>query len=57
MYKLRSMYTDRADRIKVVTVAEAQGQVYKSNSDPRVTPVGWLIRKSSVDELPQRPGT
>jgi exopolysaccharide biosynthesis polyprenyl glycosylphosphotransferase len=32
---------------------EAQGPVFKIKNDPRVTPVGALLRKTSIDELPQ----
>ncbi|MBN8995902.1 MAG: undecaprenyl-phosphate glucose phosphotransferase [Rhizobiales bacterium] len=44
VYKFRSMYTDRADAgaAKLVT-----------RGDPRVTRVGRIIRKTSLDELPQ----
>jgi Undecaprenyl-phosphate glucose phosphotransferase len=44
VYKFRSMYADRAD-------LTAQKLVTKD--DPRVTRVGRLIRKTSLDELPQ----
>lgn len=55
IYKLRSMYVDHASRIdmEMIKRLEAQGQVYKSDRDPRVTPVGRIIRKTSIDEMPQ----
>ena len=44
VYKFRSMYTNMLD-------PTARAAVTKG--DPRVTPVGRFIRKSSIDELPQ----
>ncbi len=54
-YKLRSMYIDQDQRIDMDAVqrSEAEGVLVKMANDPRVTRVGHLIRKASIDELPQ----
>jgi exopolysaccharide biosynthesis polyprenyl glycosylphosphotransferase len=54
MYKFRSMCAD-ADSLQASLEErnEANGPVFKIRNDPRVTPLGRLLRKSSVDELPQ----
>ena len=53
-YKLRSMCADAEDRKKdLMHLNEANGPVFKIKRDPRVTPIGALIRKTSLDELPQ----
>ncbi len=53
-YKFRTMVTD-ADRRKAELLAqnEMQGPVFKIKYDPRITPVGRVLRKFSLDELPQ----
>ena len=53
-YKLRTMI-DGADRIKesIAELNEADGPVFKMARDPRVTLVGHILRKTSIDELPQ----
>jgi exopolysaccharide biosynthesis polyprenyl glycosylphosphotransferase len=54
MYKFRTMVW-HAERLQPALEArnEAQGPVFKIAADPRVTPVGRFLRKSSLDELPQ----
>ncbi len=54
LYKFRSMYQDAAARLPdVVHLNEMDGPVFKCSNDPRVTPVGRLLRKFSIDEWPQ----
>ncbi|MBN9620583.1 MAG: sugar transferase [Actinobacteria bacterium] len=54
-YKFRSMYVDAdARRADLLALNEfAGGVLFKMRDDPRVTPVGRLLRKFSLDELPQ----
>ncbi len=54
MYKFRSMVAD-AEKLQVDLEAlnEAQGPVFKIKDDPRITRLGRILRKTSVDELPQ----
>jgi lipopolysaccharide/colanic/teichoic acid biosynthesis glycosyltransferase len=53
-YKFRSMYVDAEERKKeLMALNEADGPVFKMKEDPRVTRVGRIIRKLSIDELPQ----
>ena len=47
MYKFRSMYVNAPD------IRTESGDTYNSEDDPRVTKIGKLMRKTSVDELPQ----
>lgn len=53
-YKLRTM-VQNADEIKEKLWQENEmtGPVFKMKGDPRVTPLGRLLRKYSIDELPQ----
>ena len=54
LHKLRSMYSN-ADEIKtsLMDQNEMDGPVFKIKNDPRVTKVGRVIRRYSIDELPQ----
>ena len=47
MFKLRSMYVNAPD------IRNADGSTFNSDKDPRVTPVGRFLRKTSLDEFPQ----
>lgn len=52
--KFRSMYVDAEERLKSLAhLNEATGHVFKIRDDPRRTRVGKVLRKTSVDELPQ----
>jgi exopolysaccharide biosynthesis polyprenyl glycosylphosphotransferase len=54
LYKFRSMYVDAEKRRRELEhLNEMDGPVFKIKNDPRVTPVGRFIRKTSIDELPQ----
>jgi len=52
--KLRSMQADAEElRGLLLHLNQAQGPAFKLHNDPRVTRVGKLLRKTSLDELPQ----
>lgn len=54
VYKFRSMVVDAEDRKKaLLAFNERNGPAFKMKHDPRVTPFGRFIRKTSLDELPQ----
>jgi exopolysaccharide biosynthesis polyprenyl glycosylphosphotransferase len=54
IFKFRTMVPNAE---KLMTVLEkqneAKGPVFKIRNDPRITPIGKLLRRSSIDELPQ----
>jgi lipopolysaccharide/colanic/teichoic acid biosynthesis glycosyltransferase len=52
MFKFRTMCLDADVRQKVVA-NEMDGPVFKNRRDPRVTPLGRVLRQLSIDELPQ----
>lgn len=54
MYKFRTMIEDAEQTIKYLEhLNECSGPVFKITADPRVTPIGHFLRKTSIDELPQ----
>ncbi len=54
LYKFRSMYVDAEERLAdLMEKNEMDGPVFKIKSDPRITKVGQVIRRYSIDELPQ----
>jgi lipopolysaccharide/colanic/teichoic acid biosynthesis glycosyltransferase len=52
--KFRSMYVDAELRkTELLTLNEKDGPIFKIKADPRITPLGRILRKYSIDELPQ----
>jgi len=52
IYKFRSMAAE-SDQMTIDLRNEFEGPLFKMRGDPRVTRVGRIIRKTSIDELPQ----
>ena len=54
LYKFRSMVQDaEAKRDELSHLNELKGPAFKMENDPRITPLGKILRKTSLDELPQ----
>jgi exopolysaccharide biosynthesis polyprenyl glycosylphosphotransferase len=54
MYKLRTMSVDAEARLAELTHHnEGSGPLFKMAADPRITRIGRLLRRTSLDELPQ----
>jgi exopolysaccharide biosynthesis polyprenyl glycosylphosphotransferase len=54
LYKFRSMHEGAEDILwEIKHLNEMDGPVFKMRNDPRVTPFGRFLRKSSIDEWPQ----
>lgn len=52
IWKFRSMIAN-ADQQKHLIQNQAKGQIFKNENDPRITKVGRLLRRTSLDEFPQ----
>ena len=54
LFKFRTMVTN-AEQLKheLASMNEMSGPVFKVTNDPRITPIGKILRKFSIDELPQ----
>jgi exopolysaccharide biosynthesis polyprenyl glycosylphosphotransferase len=54
MFKFRSMVVDAEElKARLAHLNEMSGPVFKIKQDPRITKVGRILRKTSIDELPQ----
>jgi lipopolysaccharide/colanic/teichoic acid biosynthesis glycosyltransferase len=52
MYKFRSMRKDAA-RLQHLVNNEKDGPIFKNRQDPRITRIGRILRRTSLDETPQ----
>ncbi len=54
IYKFRTMVVDAEDRLENIRhLNERDGVTFKATNDPRMTPVGRWLRRTSIEELPQ----
>jgi lipopolysaccharide/colanic/teichoic acid biosynthesis glycosyltransferase len=54
VYKFRTMVRDAEKKqAELEHLNEVSGPVFKIKNDPRITPIGRFLRKTSIDELPQ----
>jgi lipopolysaccharide/colanic/teichoic acid biosynthesis glycosyltransferase len=54
VYKFRTMVPDAEKKqAELESLNEVSGPVFKIKKDPRITPIGRILRKLSIDEVPQ----
>ena len=58
IWKFRSMYVDAGERLDAILRSDPDVKAewkknYKLRNDPRITPLGHFLRKTSLDEIPQ----
>jgi len=54
IYKFRTMVVDAETKLREIEhLNEVAGPVFKIKNDPRLTPIGKFLRRTSIDELPQ----
>jgi lipopolysaccharide/colanic/teichoic acid biosynthesis glycosyltransferase len=54
LYKFRTMVIDAEEKLaELLKHNEMSGPAFKMANDPRITPIGRFLRKTSLDELPQ----
>ena len=54
VYKFRTMVSGAEKRqAELESLNEVSGPVFKIKNDPRITPIGRILRKLSIDEIPQ----
>jgi exopolysaccharide biosynthesis polyprenyl glycosylphosphotransferase len=54
IHKFRTMVVNAEDKLEEIEhLNEVSGPVFKIKKDPRLTPIGSFLRKTSIDELPQ----
>ena len=51
--KIFTMYKFRSMRVNAPDIRNADGSTFSSDNDPRVTRIGKIMRKTSIDEFPQ----
>jgi exopolysaccharide biosynthesis polyprenyl glycosylphosphotransferase len=54
IYKFRTMSVNAEEKLREIEhLNEVSGPVFKIKNDPRLTPIGKFLRRTSIDELPQ----